>query len=111
MPSSKTLSDSSSDSVPDSSALTICSSRVKQSSNLRSVILFPRALHPAIETAVVQENPERIARPHVACAADHGAVGRPREAVPATQDGERRQRVEAARQRDEAMARLDESSP
>src|SRR5206468_12885573 len=62
-PSSTTLSDSSSGRLPASSAVTICSSRVRQSSNLRSLIA-PLPLRHTGRAATLVEPPSALA-PHL----------------------------------------------
>src|SRR5439155_740617 len=95
-PSSKALSESSSGRVPDSSWPTICSSRVRQSSNLRSIILLLRLDHRAVEPSLVQPDAYRVAGRHLARAAHDLAGRRPRQAVAAPEHGQRRQPVELA---------------
>src|SRR5438552_5786790 len=96
MPSSKTFKDSSRERLPASSWLTICSSRLRQSSNLRSVIMLLRPLHAALETAPGQQHLDGIAGRQAGRVAYDVAPRRPREAVAAAEYGQRRQRVEAS---------------
>src|SRR5207237_10463447 len=81
MPSSNTLSDSSSGRLPPSRALTICSSRVRQSSNLRSLITLLCRVHATVEASFVQQHAHCVADGDVAPAPHDEAVGGAREAV------------------------------
>src|SRR5690242_4040046 len=110
MPSSNTFSDSSSGRLPASSALTICSRRVRQSSNLRSVITLPGRVDATVEASFVQENANAVAGGDVAPRAHDAAVARPRQAVSAPQHGQRRERVEPAGLGGEAMPRAVEAA-
>src|SRR2546426_12273283 len=105
MPSSNTFSDSSSGRLPASSALTICSRRVRQSSNLRSVITLPGRVDATVEASFVQENADGVAGGDVAPRAHDAAAGGPRQAVSAPQHRQRGERVEPAALGAEAMAR------
>src|SRR5439155_23854441 len=68
-PSSKTLSDSSSGRLPASSAVTICSSRVRQSSNLRSLIALLPLRHTGREATLVEHHADLVADLHLSHAA------------------------------------------
>src|SRR5882672_3097948 len=96
MPSSNTFNDSSSGRLPASSALTICSRRVRQSSNLRSVIMLPGRVDATVEASFVEENTHGGAGDHVAPGPHDAAVGGPRQAVSASEHRQRRERVEPA---------------
>src|SRR5262244_273674 len=105
MPSSNTLSESSSGRLPASSALTICSRRARQSSNLRSVITLPGRVDATVEASFVEENVHAGAAAHVAPGPHDAAVCGPRQAVSASEHRQRREGVQAPGAGAEAMAR------
>src|SRR6267143_4103111 len=105
MPSSKIFSDSSSGRLPVSSRPTICSSRARQSSNLRSVILLPRIGHARVEAPAVQEHANGLADTHLSRALHDLARRGARQAVATAEHRQRRQRIESADGGPEAVAR------
>src|SRR6266850_591854 len=106
MPSSKTFSESSSDSVPASSWPTICSSRVRQSSNLRSVIALLRPLDATVEASPAEQHFDGVAGRDVRGVSYHVTGGGAREAVAAAEHGQRRQRIQPADQRPQSVLRV-----